>query len=250
MGTRAGILLRHAALEMQLRPLSSEIWSKEDHRKRDPQVTAIPLWIANHADFSDKALAQFRKLDVEYTNGHRIERPWSSLDNLKKTFKEAAKEIEKENKDEKPQAEDALPILIALARLMDKDVPDHANFNKLGEKLASAKTIGEEWLGGNYSSAKIKLQEAMRQATLEDINKELSRLEKATEEALRDNKDPPHRTALETKLKKLLPGCTPGVALLRVAGDKDNHRFITERTEIDAELSKYLETTFTNKFSR
>jgi hypothetical protein len=44
--------------------------------------------------------------------------------------------------------------------------------------LKNAKIIGDEWLGGRYASAKIKLQEAIRRATLDDINKEIERLEK------------------------------------------------------------------------
>jgi hypothetical protein len=120
-------------------------------------------------------------------------------------------------------------------------------FKTLGEKLDIAERIGDDWIKGKCSSAKIKLPEAMRQATLDDINKELARLEKATEDALRNNKDPPPRTALETKLKKLLPGCSARATLLRVTDDNGNQKFLTEREEIDAELSKYWQTVFTKK---
>jgi hypothetical protein len=175
------------------------------------------------------------------------DRPWSRLSCLKRAFKQAADDIEKEHKSSKAKAEDSLPILIALARLMDKPYLDANGLKTLGEKLDIAKCIGEDWSNGKYSSAKIKLQEAMRQATLDDINKELARLEKATEDALRNNKDPPPRTALETKLKKLLPGCSAGVTLLRVTDANCNQKFLTEREEIDDELSKYWQTVFAKK---
>jgi hypothetical protein len=55
---------------------------------------------------------------------------------------------------------------------------------------------------GKYASAKNKLQDAMHTAALDDIQKELQRCEQAAEEAAKANEDPPHRDALETKLKK------------------------------------------------
>jgi hypothetical protein len=105
-------------------------------------------------------------------------------------------------------------------------------------------------LGKNGSVAgtpvpKTKLQEAIRQATLDDINKELERLEQETDNALKNKEDPPPRTALETKLKKLMPGSTPGVTLLRIADEKGELKYITDRKEIDTARSEYWSKIFT-----
>jgi hypothetical protein len=133
------------------------------------------------------------------------ERPWTRLDCLKNAFKKAATDIEAEHKTNKAKAEDSLPILIAVAHLMDKPIPDVDNFRKLGMKLDRAKVIGEEWLEGKYSSAEIKLQEAMRQATLEDINKEIARLENTRRRRYGTIKIP-HRAQPSKLSSKTAPG--------------------------------------------
>jgi hypothetical protein len=94
---------------------------------------------------------------------------------------------------------------------MDKDDPTRykEEFCRLANELENAKIIGDEWQNGSYASAKIKLQDAIRRATLEDINKELARLEQDTKDALTNNKDPPPRLALETTSRRQYGGHPP-----------------------------------------
>ena len=99
----------------------------------------------------------------------------------------------------------------------------------------------------NTPAPKIKLQDAMRKAALEDIHKELQRCEKTAEETAKTNEDPPSRDALETKLKKLIPGTTPGVAILRITTEDGGERYITDRAEIDEALAKYWAQKFSKK---
>jgi hypothetical protein len=93
--------------------------------KRDPQVTTLPQWIANHKLFLETTKRHFSSLDTEGIDNVEVERPWSRLDRLKEAFKRAAQEIEETCKAEEAQKADALPILIALARLMEQSNPAH-----------------------------------------------------------------------------------------------------------------------------
>ena len=77
----------------------------------------------------------------------------------------------------------------------------------------------------------------MRKAALDDVHKELQRFEQAAEEAAKADEHPPPRTALETKLKKLIPGTTPGVTILRITADEGGEKYITDRAEIDEALT-------------
>ena len=99
----------------------------------------------------------------------------------------------------------------------------------------------------SYASAKNKLQDAMRKAALEDIHKELQRCEQAAEEAAKADEDPPSRTALETKLKKLIPGTTPGVNILRLTTEDGGEKYTTDRAEIDEALATYWAKVFSKK---
>jgi hypothetical protein len=121
----------------------------------------------------------------------------------------AAGDIEEAHKHDTATKHDALPILIALARLMDHHNPNTEDFTRLGKKHEGANRIGEDWQTGRYASAKNKLQDAMRKAALDDIHRELLRCDQAAEEAAKANEDPSNRVALETKVKKLIPGTTP-----------------------------------------
>ncbi len=49
---------------------------------------------------------------------------------------------------------DALPIMIALARLMENDTTETKDFERLRAKSDKAKQIGDDWLNHNYSRAK------------------------------------------------------------------------------------------------
>jgi hypothetical protein len=115
-------------LEAQLRPLPSEIRRQKDKRKRDPLIKPLPLWIANHAQFPDKVKERFDKFDHEKPKDRPADRPWSRLNCLKGAFQKAADDIEKEHKLIKAKSEDSLPILIAVARLMDKPYLDANGF--------------------------------------------------------------------------------------------------------------------------
>ena len=65
------------------------------------------------------------------------------------------------------------------------------DFNRIGKKLEVAQIIGDEWQDGKYASAKEKLQDAIRKAALDDIQKEVKRLEQATESANKAGEDLP-----------------------------------------------------------
>jgi hypothetical protein len=130
---------------------------------------------------------------------------------------------------------------------MDHHNPNSEDFTKLGTKHEDAKRVGEDWQAGRYASAKNKLQDAMRKAALDDIQKELQRCEQAAEEAAKANEDPPHRDALETKLKKLIPGTTPGVTILRITTEEGGKKYITDRAEIDEALASYWSKVFSKK---
>ena len=93
-------------------------------------------------------------LDKEGTDRGKVERPWTRLAQLKKTFSLAAEDIAEAHMYDTANKQDRLPILISLARLMDHHNPRIEDFTRLGKKLENAKLIGEEWQAGSYASAK------------------------------------------------------------------------------------------------
>ena len=101
-----------------------------------------------------------------------VELPWNRLTTLKRAFRLAAEDIEVQCKAEKAEKCDSLHILVALARLMEKPNPNLEEFDKLGCKLDDAKTVGKEWVKGNFAQAKNLLQDLLRQAALDDVTKE------------------------------------------------------------------------------
>ena len=92
-------------------------------------------------------------LDKEDRDRGKVERPWARLAQLKKAFSLAAGDIEEAHKHAAATKQDALPLLIALARLMDHN-PNPEDFTRLGKKHEGAKRIGEDWQAGRYASAK------------------------------------------------------------------------------------------------
>ena len=101
--------------------------------------------MVNHNDSSDKVAHHFSYLDTEGTDRGKVERPWARLGRLKRAFSLAAEDIAEKHKHDTADKQDSLPILVALARLIDHHNPKVEDFNRLGNKLENAKLIGDEW---------------------------------------------------------------------------------------------------------
>ena len=134
----------------------------------------------------------FSYLDTEGTDRGKVERPWAILGQLKRAPPLAAEDIAEKHNYDTAAKRDSLLVLVALARLMDHHNPKIEDSNRLGKKLESAKLMGDEWQDGKYASAKNKLQVAIRKAALDDIQKEVQRLDQASEDAGKAGEDPAH----------------------------------------------------------
>ena len=66
----------------------------------------------------------------------------------------AAEDIAEKHKYDAAANQDSLPVLVALARLMDQHNPKVKDFGRLGKKLECAKLVGDEWQAVKYASAK------------------------------------------------------------------------------------------------
>ena len=76
----------------------------------------------------------FFYLDKEGIDRGKVERPLARLAQLKKVFSLAAEDIEEAHKYDTATKQDTLPILIALARLIDHHNPTTEDFTRLGKK--------------------------------------------------------------------------------------------------------------------